>query len=49
MKRFLFIVFAFTLLFSASPFTGCTKPVDKANETVPGVDMDEPPLGGEAK
>ena len=47
MKRFLFVVFAFTLLFSASAITGCSKPVDKADEDVPGVTMEEPPLGGE--
>ena len=44
-----FVVFAFTLIFSANAFTGCTKAVDKADEDVPGIEMDEPPLGGESK
>lgn len=46
-KRFLFVVFAFTLLFSVNAFNGCSKPVDKADEDVPGINMEEPPLGGE--
>lgn len=41
MKKFLALLIAGLLFTSA---TGCTKPVDKADEPVEGLDVDEPAI-----
>jgi hypothetical protein len=37
------------LLVSSNAVVGCSKPVDKADQNVPGLEMDEPPIGGADK